>query len=225
MTADLHTRAVVKVGDGGRGFVVAFGDSRIVITAAHCLPHTPEGQIIVPPAHPAAFTEERTYKALLGPLGSAPKVWAECLFVDPIADLAVLGCPDDQTLPGPARSYNALMRRARPLAITDAPAQGRETVQLYGAGGSFEKPTPGVGPVRLLSLDASEWIDAQIERRGSWLAVTTQGVVKSGMSGSPIVSMDGAAIGVMSTDFRSPVLVDCLPAWLLRLAKAGKKGR
>jgi hypothetical protein len=77
----------------GEGFVVkrrTRGD-RIMITAAHCLPH-------LPLAHPASFTEERTYQRLLGPLDVKPMVWAECLFADPVADIAVLGVPDEQYL-------------------------------------------------------------------------------------------------------------------------------
>jgi hypothetical protein len=35
---------------------------------------------------------------LLSPLGAEPHVWAECLFVDPVADLAVLGPVDGQEL-------------------------------------------------------------------------------------------------------------------------------
>jgi len=44
------------------------------ITAAHCLPDLPR-------CHAASLTEDRTYKALLGPLGRKPTVWAECLSV------------------------------------------------------------------------------------------------------------------------------------------------
>lgn len=98
---------VVKVAEG-RGFViehpvkippsshpehstVRFLKHRLVVTAAHCLPK-------LPPAHAAAFSSERTYK-LLGSLdGSKSGVWAECLFADPVADIAVLGRPDDQAL-------------------------------------------------------------------------------------------------------------------------------
>ena len=50
--ANQLTSAVLKVGEG-RSFVVkrrTRGD-RIIITAAHCLPH-------LPLAHPASFTEE-----------------------------------------------------------------------------------------------------------------------------------------------------------------------
>jgi hypothetical protein len=87
------TNAVIRVGDG-RGFIVKdagrarFGwrNERVVITAAHCLPS-------FPPCHAASYSEERTYEALLGPLRQKPTVWAECLIVDPIGDIAVLGKP------------------------------------------------------------------------------------------------------------------------------------
>jgi hypothetical protein len=81
------TRAVIRVGDG-RGFVVGTDRERFVITAAHCLPR-------LPPSLSFSFIEERTYAKLLGPIGrKRTPVWAECCFVDPIADLAVLWSPD-----------------------------------------------------------------------------------------------------------------------------------
>ena len=43
-----------------------------------------------------SHTEERTYQRLLGELIGEPTVWAECLFADPISDVAVLGPPDNQ---------------------------------------------------------------------------------------------------------------------------------
>jgi hypothetical protein len=74
------TSAVLQVGDG-RGFVVRnrdifHGDERLVITAAHCLTvpfgYLKSGKEPQPPCLPiaaaASFTEERTYKNLLGPL-------------------------------------------------------------------------------------------------------------------------------------------------------------
>jgi hypothetical protein len=85
MNLDAAKQAVVVVGDG-RGFIVEAGYRRLVITAAHCLPH-------FPPCCGASHLHERTYEGLLGQLGAEPKVWAECRFADPIADVAVLGSP------------------------------------------------------------------------------------------------------------------------------------
>src|SRR5437867_2361147 len=96
------TRSVLKVG-GGRGFVVNGDRDRLIITAAHCLPR-------FPPCHGLSYTEERTYAKLLGPLGrKKPTVWAECLFVDPVADIAVLGPPDGQELYDEWGAYERLV--------------------------------------------------------------------------------------------------------------------
>ena len=36
-------------------------------------------------------------------------VWAECLFADPVADIAVLGVPDEQYLSSEAAAFEALV--------------------------------------------------------------------------------------------------------------------
>ena len=49
----------------------------------------------LPPA--AVFAPERTYPGSVGALdGARFEVWAECVFVDPVADVAVLTAPDGQ---------------------------------------------------------------------------------------------------------------------------------
>jgi hypothetical protein len=82
MDHDEAQRAVITVGEG-RGFVVEGARQRLVITAAHCLPH-------FPPCAAFSHLEERTYQDLLAPLGGPPKVWAECLFADPIGEPLVI---------------------------------------------------------------------------------------------------------------------------------------
>jgi len=76
----------------------AFAKVRLVITAAHCLPKFPR-------AFAAESCELRTYPNLLGSLannknGKKNDVWAECLFADPIADIAV---PADSQRPRKSR--------------------------------------------------------------------------------------------------------------------------
>jgi hypothetical protein len=203
------TPAVVKVGDGGRGFVVETerGD-RLVITAAHCLP-------VLPPPHPWSHIPERTYGSLLGPLGKTkPAVYAECLFADPLADIAVLISPDNQELGDEAAAYDELMESvARPFPVADAPQEGVERIELPGGGpfgGIIEVPTPGRGDALLLTLDG-KWIKYAVERRGMWLSIKDEKRVKRGMSGSPIVSMNGRAIGLVSSASLNPVLLEALP--------------
>jgi hypothetical protein len=109
-TSDLARwlQSVIKVGDG-RGFVMA--DDReqpVVVTAAHCLPY-------LPPASPARYTWERTYGRLLGPLGGEPTISAEILFMDPVADIAILARPDTQEMLEQAKAYDMLVETALPL--------------------------------------------------------------------------------------------------------------
>jgi hypothetical protein len=76
------------------------------------------------PPHPGRYIEEETYQGLLGPLRSEPRVWATCLFVDPIADIATLGSPDDQDLYDEANAYYQLLDEMETRTVADAPAQG-----------------------------------------------------------------------------------------------------
>lgn len=182
--------AVLTVGDG-RGFVVeGNGFSRFVITAAHCLPH-------LPPANLSSFTEERTFKSLLGPLSAKPSIWAECLFADPIADIAVLCSPDNQELPEEAERFDELVEAATALAIA--------------AAGNAKK-------AQVLSLNA-EWLAVTIEARAPWLMIAEADKIASRMSGSPIINTRGEAVGLISTSGTAgslnPLLIDALPPRIL----------
>jgi hypothetical protein len=165
------TNAIIRVGDA-RGFIVKDPEEeRIVITAAHCLPS-------FPPCHAASYLEERSYKALLGPLGQEPTVWAECLFVDPIGDMAVLGPPDDQELYDQCKAYEALMQSIAPLRTADSPKEAS---------------------AQLLQLDG-EWFGCKVQTvlgGPLWITDAAKGIV-GGMSGSPMLVDDGSVIGVVS---------------------------
>ena len=211
--ANILTASVVRVGDG-RGFVVEHHGKRLILTAAHCLPQDKAGNLIMPPPHPGSFLEERTYKALLGLLGAERTVWTECLFVNPIADVAILGSPDNQDLYHQAEAYEAFVERLKPLPIADATKMGRKRVAVPNFP-AFMVDTPGRSSARVLSL-AGEWIECTVLRRGTWLTLEDESLAEGGMSGSPIVSTDGRAIGLMSTGGMNPVLRDNLPAWFFR---------
>jgi hypothetical protein len=186
-------RSVITVGDG-RGFVVKTRHHRLVknhrtgewqslkrsrpliVTAAHCLPH-------FPPCHGASYTEERTYQNLIGPLGEVPSVWAECLFADPIADIAVLGEPDSQDLSDEHDAYEALIEATPALRMSD--------------------PKENTGPAWLLSLD-QQWLACDVEHSGAsspwYIRNAAKPGIQTGMSGSPILNHDRtAAIGVVCT--------------------------
>jgi hypothetical protein len=203
---------VVKVG-GGRGFIIVnrvkmpalknwkayFVEHRLIVTAAHCLPK-------LPPACSASLPYERTYEDLLGTLDQKKKgVWAECVFADPVADIAVLGCPDEQALYDEAEEYRALTDGAAFLRIG----------------------TAQTGTGWMLSLKR-RWISSRLVAHGISLET---GPTKGGMSGSPILNSAGQAVGVVSIGTTSkslkgrriedrrtgpqPILASCLPGWLL----------
>jgi hypothetical protein len=186
--------AVLTVGFG-RGFVVESLGKRVVVTGAHCLPRKP-------PRHGASQLDERTYRKLLGPLGAKPTVWAECFFAEAIADIAVLGSPDEQILSDAADAYDALVESVKPLKITPAPIEGRAW---------------------LLSLEG-EWFQCSVthQRReeGPLLVIDPAQSITGGMSGSPILSDDGKAIGAICLGGghgeRNPRLTRDLPARFLR---------
>ncbi len=47
-------------------------------------------------------------------------MWAECLFADSVADIAVLGGPDEQELNVQAEAYQQLIEQTPALGIAEA---------------------------------------------------------------------------------------------------------
>jgi hypothetical protein len=88
--------------------------------------------------------------------------------------IAVLAQPDNQELGERAGAYNRLIKDMAVLPVAAAPAQGRT-----GAG-------------YVLTLDG-EWKQGRLDRFGHTLGFAPERYI---VSGSPIVSAAGAAIGV-----------------------------
>jgi hypothetical protein len=200
-------RSVVTVG-GGRGFVVETErEERLIVTAGHCLPQ-------LPPSHPASRLEERTFAKLIGKLGAKPTVWVECVFVDPVADIAVLSSPDSQALADQAEGYEALMETTMPVAVGSLIIE-RKRVTLPNRTTALGPPR-GESDASLLSL-GGQWFACRVKSGGRGLWIDATEPIRSGMSGSPVIAPGGAAIGVVSTGTASnPELAAHLPGWILR---------
>lgn len=197
-------KSIVTVGRA-RGFFVGSPLRGLVITAAHCLPHLP------PPFGDLVAPQDRMYQNIGASLNQKRRVWAECLFVDPISDLAVLGEPDRQLLFEESTGYLDLASHSEFLTI-----------------GSLGK---GKTTAWMLSRDF-EWFSCTVRSNSKRLSVTGADAIKieGGMSGSPILDSEGKAIGVVSngpdtgTRNSQPILFKCLPPWILDVAIQGSSG-
>jgi len=174
----------------GRGFLVETNrQDRLVVTAAHVLWR-------IPPPDPAK-TNERLQPKVIGRLGRrTTRVCSECLFVDPIADVAVLGEPDANTLGEEWQAYNDFVESASVLQI--------DTVADSCA-------------AWLLDLDG-HWQRCEVHLRGGWsleISGCTNMAVARGTSGSPILNEEGHAIGLISAAWVNPALIAALPGRLL----------
>ncbi len=193
---------VVKV-RFGRGFVIGGDESRFVVTAAHCLPK-------LPPAHAMSYFGDRTYKNLLASLGRKTSIWAECLFADPVADIALLTAPDNQELYEQAEEFENLVNSCCPLQIGN----------------------PRSGDGWMLSLD-NIWVPTHVAVHDCFRASMEIDYSRPGQSGSPILNRSGQAIGmivvggnttsgttgqvVQEHSIGNPILTCALPCWFLEL--------
>jgi hypothetical protein len=202
--------------DKGRGFIIEhrclfdFGDGfkslrrKLVVTASHCLPHAPK--------MPCYSYQEATYANLLAPLGEQPSVWAECLFFDPVSDLAILGEPDNQELGEENDAYTRLVDGRKPFTIA----------------------APETGEGYMLALDGVSWQPTPlIVHENIWGTGLSTGATLAGQSGSPIVNSKGRAVAVVSVGTEvwnggsrtpidsgpQPILKLQLPSWALKTVR------
>ena len=202
--------AVVRIGDGGRGFILEVAESRrYVVTAAHCLPAER-----LPTPHLANSSQELTFPQFIGPLAKRAKrtIWGELCVCSLTDDIAAFSEPDGQDFYEQAAEYGEFIDGAA-LKLGASPP----TTPL----GRIETHTPAW----VLSLDGI-WMPCTVCTINGRFLMIRGAEIESGMSGSPILNTDGAAIGLVSTSGGTttgthnfsinPILADCLPPWLLR---------
>lgn len=140
--------------------------------------------------------------SLLGPPGGQQTVAAACCFADPISDVAVLRAPNGVEYEVEFGQFVQLTDAATSLSIA-------------------EPPEASLG--RIPSPDSS-WSSHVVCLAGSRLLIIGLDKILVEMSGVPIISDQGKAIGVLCPDperqvlgASHPALVGSLPTHLLRV--------
>lgn len=152
---------------------------------------------------------------MLGRLDDERYLCAECLFVDPVADIAVLGAPDSQYFYEESEAYEDLIESVPALTVRDIHGEGK-----HG--------WVSDAPAWVLSLD-NKWTECKVSRRDRGYTISEPArVLRPGVSGSPVISGNGSVFGVATEgrdnapasadDFsgRCSRLANDLPGWLLR---------
>jgi hypothetical protein len=217
MQVPRNTSGVIGVG-AGLGFVLEVRGNRYVVTAAHCLPQLPE------PNPDNDEINELTYENLIGRLGEIPDVSAQCVFIDPVNDVAVLEEPENQELYQQKEAFAVLTQEADAfqlglLADTFQLGLLKDVSTLRKA---FEdRWSPGL----MLSLDR-RWTECQMERRGYRVQLSEE--TQPGTAGSPILNVTGEAVSLVAAgtgddgggriSSRQRALSDVLPHWLVAAA-------
>jgi hypothetical protein len=187
-------------GARGRGVLVP---GQMVLTAAHCVTYTNDATM----ALGEHFSE--MLQTAQGELQVAP------LAVEPVTDIAVLGALDYEEFPQEVEAFETW------CASTPAVPVCFQDVLLF-------EPFPVY-----IYTHIEQWVEARATVTRAdlprlWVEVSAP--LESGTSGSPIVTPDGAVIGIVSnTGSRDDVMVCygihpraslALPAWVLQQIQA-----
>jgi hypothetical protein len=190
------SNSVVSVGDG-LGFVVeGQAARRFIITTVRSLRVLPLYEY-----HPDY--RDWSYRGLVGRRRGPCYVTAECVFVDLVANIAVLASPADRVAfasDEEIQEFEALVASVPALSVARDPEKHAFRPK---EGARLPSPDGGWSPCEIIATDCGVLIEppANIDAR---------------ILGGPIVNDDGEAIGLVSDDFRGPYpfLAHHLPRWL-----------
>ena len=188
---------IVKLpGLGGHGVLVG----EYIITAAHCLNYRNDGSM----AMGDYYIEQVIIRR--GPIKARP------LVVEPVSDIAVLGCLDEQEFSDDAEAFEEFCNTTTParLARIEPGIRKPIRVRIHGHDGRW---IPGTA-TRFTENVSSICVDAESE-------------VKGGASGGPIINPAGELVAIVSNfsippDKRmkatgaAPCPLLALPVWMRR---------
>ena len=191
--------AIVRIShrdDDGRGVLVVGG---VILTAAHCIRWTNDSSMIVGDTPIEVIKTRRGDCIRVTPLA-----------VEPVSDIAVLGCLDGQSFPEEAKAFDDYCRATTPIPL----AKG---------GMRLGKP------VRIRVLNANDrWTNGKAQSFGAdspFVWIETEVEIEGGASGGPIVNNRGELVAIVSNfsipqsgmDFtgRCPRPLKALPQWIV----------
>ena len=146
--------------------------------------------------------------------------------------------PDEQELTEEAEAYEALVEAATPLIIAEPPGRPvAEQVAELAQFGLDQKAAMHECPARILSLN-NQWFPCRVRYFSDGMLMIENAArgIMGGMSGSPIITEDGKAIGIVCIGNEvhpegdelteplhhpteggpNPRLMGNLPGWLLK---------
>jgi Trypsin-like peptidase domain len=201
-TQRLVTDATVALSNERRRSQGVLIGGHLIATAAHCLNWSGTGMMVL---------GERFIENVRTKHGHHLK--ASPVAVDPVSDVAVLGCLDEQEFPEEAKQFEQFCEATTPLSLGQ---------RDYGL---FQKT-----PVYVLSHNKG-WVTGQAMQCRSTahqLAVEMDDSIEGGTSGGPIVDHSGTLLGIVSVFQAVPAGFTCtgmmprphltLPVWVIRKA-------
>lgn len=187
--------AIVQISNsGGRGVLVG----EIILTGAHCIKFSTEGEMVLGDF----FIEEIETR-------SGQRLKVRPLAVEPVADIAVLGCLDSQEFGKEAEAFENFCQTTMPMPI----ARGRIRCRH-----AF--------PVRVLNADG-QWVSGNAElfdNSSPYIWIEADEEIKGGASGGPVLNRRGELVAIVSNasvpvpDVKStghcPRPLKALPQWV-----------
>ncbi len=189
--------ATVKLITGGKRGLGVIVPGEFILTAAHCVDYSLMGDMSVG----APYFEE--IESIKGKFISIPYV------VEPISDIAVLGCPDGQCFFKEAEGYEEIYSKL-------------EAVTLCTREYEIEKPFDA-----FIYTHENTWLEVKAlcqEPLLQWFYASTitlkhEKELRPGTSGGPIVNDLGELLGVVSQGYyegKHAWACNALPVWVVR---------